>query len=84
MIEWTDGNNTPVLGSEYAITVNPKALGLGESGWAFASVNSRLARISVGANRGNLICQWNPMCQPQCWLCCSTHEEILWLTDEVP
>ena len=80
VIEWTDGNNTPVLGSEYAITVNPKGLGLGESGWAFASVVQDTKDIGWG-ERGNLICQFNPLSNLD--LEAAEEGDIIWDTDQV-
>jgi hypothetical protein len=38
VLEWTDGANTPVLGSQYNTVINASAVG--ESGWAIGSVSS--------------------------------------------
>jgi hypothetical protein len=50
VVEWTDGVNTPVLGSDYQITVDASVLG--DFGWA------ELAVSSLNAN-GNSVCSFD-------------------------
>ena len=58
VIEWTNGGNTPVLGSAYATTVDPSVLG--DFGWASLAVSSsskpggqRICRFDPKANNNN-------------------------------
>ncbi len=52
VVEWTDGSNTPVLGSDYNVTVDPTVLG--EFGWA---------SLAVASNPGKSqnVCGWDPV-----------------------
>lgn len=51
VVEWTNGSNTPVLGSSYVTTVDPTVLG--DFGWASLAVSS-------GAKSGgNRLCLFN-------------------------
>lgn len=63
VIEWSDGSNTPVLGSEFATTVDPTVLG--ESGWASLSVasatRSSVETFTGEASDGLAVCQFVPV-----------------------
>ncbi len=58
VIEWTNGGNTPVLGSAYVTTVDPSVLG--DFGWASLAVSSsskpggqRICRFDPKTNNNN-------------------------------
>lgn len=66
VVEWTDGSNEPVLGSEYVVSVDPTVLGV--YGWASLSVESSKKSATTGANlpsptansNGQAVCQFVP------------------------
>ncbi len=77
VVEWSDGTNAPVLGSSYAVTVDPSVLG--ESGWASLAVSATKKTATQGGaaspdanSNGQAVCNFS---DPAANVAVASHEQ---------